>query len=686
VKNALKDLPEGIVLFIEDFPREFRFRDFHFQDPATYRVQDLRGHRRRRATMKLFCLKANAVGVGACVLSLCLSQSALPQLGSLKRNIYQDSIAWVAQPIPIPGVVAGDAIWFDYNNDGRLDIVMAGMSADGPVSGIFRNDSTAFVDVHAQICSLVSERGLAWGDFDNDGDYDLAIEGRTDTYGQMVSKIYRNDNGTFVDIHAPLMNLMGGSVTWVDYDNDGRLDLFMTGSPDGGSSFVAKLYRNMGGEFLEQPVPFPGVWGSSVGWGDYDNDGDLDLLICGYGYGRLTRLFRNDLKPDSGATFVEISNPVFGGGPLEEVNSGALTWFDYDNDGSLDVLITGTGWSGAVAKIFHNNYGTFTDVGANLSGVAVSAVAIGDYDNDGFLDIAISGSADFWFGSNPTTRIYHNNNDGTFTDIGANLIGTWFGSLEWGDYDRDGRLDLLVTGGTIGRDSLTQDGRTLKPVTMLYRNTVPVDSNKTPTVPSGLSANTDGDRVTFSWNPSSDYETAQKAISYNMRIGKTTGGIDVVSPLSNVNTGFRRTPKLGNIGNRTSAIVRNLPAGTYYWSVQAVDNQYGASHFTPEGTFSITSSSTRDELSLPKAFTLRQNFPNPFNPATTIGFALPKASFVTLKVYDILGREIAVLLEGRREAGEYTVQWNPGGCSSGVYFCRMQSGSFIDTKEMILVR
>ena len=68
------------------------------------------------------------------------------------------------------------------------------------------------------------------------------------------------------------------------------------------------------------------------------------------------------------------------------MNSSALTWFDYDNDGSLDVLIAGTGPSGAVSEIFHNNQGTFADIGANLQGVTTAAVAVGDYDNDGFLD------------------------------------------------------------------------------------------------------------------------------------------------------------------------------------------------------------------------------------------------------------------------------------------------------------
>ena len=105
-----------------------------------------------------------------------------------------------------------------------------------------------------------------------------------------------------------------------------------------------------------------------------------------------------------------------------------------------------------------------------------------------------------------------------------------------------------------------RNGRTLKPVTVLYRNTVVVDSNSTPTVPSNPAAVVDGNKATFSFG-ASYRETDQKVISYNLRIGRNPGGIDVLSPLSNVNTGFRRAPKSGNIGAKTFATMRNLARG-----------------------------------------------------------------------------------------------------------------------------
>jgi photosystem II stability/assembly factor-like uncharacterized protein len=89
---------------------------------------------------------------------------------------------------------------------------------------------------------------------------------------------------------------------------------------------------------------------------------------------------------------------------------------------------------------------------------------------------------------------------------------------------------------------------------------------------------------------------------------------------------------------------------------------------------------------IPTTFALRQNYPNPFNPSTTITFELPKASPVTLSVYDLLGREVTVLVNERRNAGVHEVKFDASGLASGVYFYRMQAGSYVDTKKLLLVR
>jgi hypothetical protein len=87
-----------------------------------------------------------------------------------------------------------------------------------------------------------------------------------------------------------------------------------------------------------------------------------------------------------------------------------------------------------------------------------------------------------------------------------------------------------------------------------------------------------------------------------------------------------------------------------------------------------------------REFQLSQNYPNPFNPSTTIKYQVPKTSVVTLKIFDILGRKIAFLVNEQKPAGTYSIQWDASNIPSGVYFYRLHAGSFIETKRMILLK
>jgi len=92
------------------------------------------------------------------------------------------------------------------------------------------------------------------------------------------------------------------------------------------------------------------------------------------------------------------------------------------------------------------------------------------------------------------------------------------------------------------------------------------------------------------------------------------------------------------------------------------------------------------EAGMPRTFELGQNYPNPFNPTTLISYQLPVASEVSLKVYDVLGREVMTLVNGKQDAGSYNLNFNASNLSSGVYFYRLQAGSFVQTKKMMLVK
>ncbi|MBI3192859.1 MAG: T9SS type A sorting domain-containing protein, partial [Ignavibacteriae bacterium] len=149
---------------------------------------------------------------------------------------------------------------------------------------------------------------------------------------------------------------------------------------------------------------------------------------------------------------------------------------------------------------------------------------------------------------------------------------------------------------------------------------------------------------------------------------------------------FRRMPKKGNSGYTSSWSLNNLPAGTYYWSVQTVDNEYAGSVFTAEQSFVISPTGVPGEEELPERITLVQNYPNPFNPSTVISYRLSVHSSVSLTVYNLLGEEITTLVNETQDAGFKSVEWNVSGLPSGVYVARLIVGNTVQTKAMLLMK
>jgi len=251
----------------------------------------------------------------------------------------------------LPGVDCGAAAWGDYDNDGDLDLLLAGDTGSGYITRVYRNDGGTFTDIVAGLQGI-SSSSVAWGDYDNDGDLDVLIAGQADA-GNRITQVHRNDGGdAFTDIAAGLPGVSDSAVAWGDYDNDGDLDILLTGYTSSG--YIARVYRNDGGTFTDIAAVLPGVSDSAVAWGDYDNDGDLDILLTGYtGWDHIARVYRNN----GNDTFTDIASNLPG------IYRGSAAWGDYDNDGDLDILLTGyTGWD-HIARVYRNNGNdTFTDI------------------------------------------------------------------------------------------------------------------------------------------------------------------------------------------------------------------------------------------------------------------------------------------------------------------------------------
>jgi hypothetical protein len=142
---------------------------------------------------------------------------------------------------------------------------------------------------------------------------------------------------------------------------------------------------------------------------------------------------------------------------------------------------------------------------------------------------------------------------------------------------------------------------------------------------------------------------------------------------------------LDSLVTDTSHIFPSLTSGTYWWKVRG-HNPAGWGLFSDVWRFTVTATDVHDGNPVPKEFALCQNHPNPFNPSTTIEYALPRGSYVVLKVFDMLGREVATAVDEREEAGYKSVHFDAGGLSSGVYFYRLQAGGFVQTKRLLLIR
>ncbi|MDD4224320.1 MAG: FG-GAP-like repeat-containing protein [Candidatus Cloacimonetes bacterium] len=470
-------------------------------------------------------------------------------------------------PTGMPGVMLGACAWGDYDNDGDIDILITGrLSSNIPITRLYRNDGNdLFTDTGIAFQGLYESR-VAWGDYDNDNDLDILISGIVDA-NTFITSIYRNDgNNEFTNIQVDIPGTLRGSIEWGNYDNDGDLDLLITGHsiiPP-----VSKIYRNDGNNlFTDIGAVLYGVENSWGTWGDYDNDGDLDVLISG---SETTKIYRNN----GDNTFTDIDAGLLG------LAYGNCTWGDYNCDGNLD--IAQSGYKAYVApsvfsEVYNNNgNGTFSNINAGLTGVYSGSSQWGDFDNDGDVDLLICGttSAGPW---NPTTTVYTNNN-GQFVESSTSITGVLLGTARWGDYDNDCDLDVFITG-------YSQEGI----ISKLFRNDT-ITSNSAPTAPNNLRTTTGLDEIVFHWDSATDAQNPASGLSYAIRIGTYPGGTDVVSPMAD-QTGYRKLPARGSINSTCEWSITRvaLPLGqTYYWSVQTIDGAFTGSPFSPEATFHTT--------------------------------------------------------------------------------------------------
>ena len=249
-----------------------------------------------------------------------------------------------------------------------------------------------------------------------------------------------------------------GMLTWGDFNGDGDLDL-ITGGETNSEGTKTHLYQNVGeGMFsLVENSGIPDLSNGYFDFADYDNDGDDDLLAMGYGADgiSITRLYISN----GDDTFTDANADI-----IDKVYLGTCNWVDFDGDGDLDIFISGFlddfENSDYVSELYQNDGdGNFSMIeNTGIQGVSYSRSEWADLDDDGDMDLYLQGLG--WTGDDRAT-IYTNNGDDTFSPINE-FLPVWLGDAAWVDYDNDGDWDLMYSGFNTGSGAR---------VTFLYKNT-----------------------------------------------------------------------------------------------------------------------------------------------------------------------------------------------------------------------
>ena len=522
----------------------------------------------------------------------------------------------------------------DYNNDGFMDVITSGAGHNWARQTFLYqgNGDGTFTYVEDTPFPKLSAANVTWFDYDNDGNLDVFFAGSTDAgkYSGLWRNLGADGNYEFEEVciaEFEYINNEGGNrnnryVVAADYDNDGWVDLYLHGSSDAGR--YSALYKNIensegergfeevensviGNTIVDGSTTFIHMNAGGAAWGDYNNDGFLDLISNGYFQGFTNPDFDEELPEGEngndrliGGGFIHAIYKNNGDGTLtleayhnKKGSSEDIVWVDYNNDGWLDYMLTGWYHNGEdwehMFEIYENNQdGTFALVSVGPdNGVPIkgeSSIVWGDLNNDGFSDM-------LFMNADPNSLFLNNYMDGTFTrqelihetfnddgtpklnDDGTpdTRVNQWGGAASLVDFDNDGDLDVFTA--AYGYDPVLQrnDGGEGIPV------------NQAPSVPANLSATTADGVTTFTWDASTD--DLADVVYYNLYVKYEKDGKDVIMSVlpADLTTGRLKVNETLAPLTTTHYTLKGLPED-YIWGVQAIDNAKNASAFAGLGT------------------------------------------------------------------------------------------------------
>ncbi|MDB0022944.1 T9SS type A sorting domain-containing protein, partial [Flavobacteriaceae bacterium] len=462
---------------------------------------------------------------------------------------------------PFEGVENGKVSWGDYDRDGDMDLLLMGQGSDGTITNVYRNDGNdesgnpKFVNTNQNFTKYIGG-DIEFVDVDQDGWLDVAVTG-VSPQGR-ISELYMNRNGEFFELNTDYVveGLSQSDMEWADLDDDSDQDLIITGI-DSNNQTQSYYYTNLGNFnfFKEELFKYQaeGVQRGEIDIVDRDKDGDNDLFISG-------------VNNNENIRRMEFNNTYYYYNPQNNVGTGLADgnteYLDIDGDGELDYLTIGRREDNSEQVFVESNLMTF-----NLPSLKNTDFDFADYNNDGMSDLIITGEDQN--SGVAVSKLYLTfkelyGSEFRLIESDLTLDGLRESSADWIDYDRDGDLDLFLTG-------LDVDG---KPKSILYKAENRFNTNQAPTAPKNVQAFPYGGNgnMYIQWESPDDDNSS--SFRYAVRIGTEPGASDILYANSITDTesaNFGSTLiDIPGLLTRNNINVQVLP-GTYYISVQAID-------------------------------------------------------------------------------------------------------------------
>jgi subtilisin family serine protease len=546
----------------------------------------------------------------------------------------------------LQNVYNGEAAWGDYDNDGDLDVLIAGQDD----AWVYRNEGNdTFVEIAANFDARFY-RSADWGDYDTDGDLDILIGGQS---------VYRNDGeGQFSPVNTALPEVNLNDADWGDYDNDGDLDIAVLGINDSGDR-VTQIYRNDGNDaFVDIEAGLAGVDQGALAWGDFNNDGRLDLFVAGLDadFNDIVHVYRNagsDIFADIEASFENMF-----------VSGAGTDWGDYDRDGDLDLVV-----AASPPRIYQNGIGTPNSAPAppsRLSAQSMDDSVVLSWNSATDDETPVDGlTYNLRVGTAPGKADIVGGMSITEQDVGIRIVpkaGNAGHNLNWNIEN----LDTGIYYWSVQAVDPGFSGSTFAPEQVFGINTpIPVELTT-------FDAWHDGATVHLAWRTASETNNAGFEVQRRTE-ARERGSAGAWEQIGFVEgAGTTSNPQSYRFPDRT------LPfeAEQLTYRLKQVDVG-GAFEFSPE--VEVT-------LGAPARLVLHAAFPNPVRDQATLRYELPDSGPVHLTVYNTLGQRVATLVRGEHGSGRHEISFDAEGFSSGLYFVQLQADGQALTRKLTVVR